>query len=83
MKDLVRRVTGSLKRLVRPARASRPAPAPAPRPHPSGLTTRCTGGRPLRGEDTVLVRPYVVTDEEWAERIALVTRLTHSEGAAA
>ncbi|WP_327175900.1 hypothetical protein OG599_11590 [Streptomyces sp. NBC_01335] len=68
MKDLVRRFAGSLRRLVRPSRVA--LPAPGPRPHPSGPTTRRTGERPLRGEDTQLIRPYLLAHEWRADRIA-------------
>ncbi|MFF7362268.1 hypothetical protein [Streptomyces sp. NPDC008125] len=67
MKDLVRRLTGSLRRRVCPARSARPAPGT--RPHPSGPTTRRTGERPLRGEDTQLIRPYLLAHEWRADRV--------------
>ncbi|MFD6533655.1 hypothetical protein [Streptomyces sp. NPDC060184] len=69
MKDLVRRFTRPLWRLVSPARSALPA-APGPRPHPSGPTTRRTGERPLRGEDTQLIRPYLLAHEWRADRVA-------------
>lgn len=81
MKDLVRRATGSLRRLVRPAGAS--LPAPYPRPYPAGPTIRRTGGRPLRGEDTQLIRPYLLAHELRADRIAATTRPGHGTEVAA
>ncbi|MGW2837996.1 hypothetical protein ACWCWD_09385 [Streptomyces sp. NPDC001493] len=81
MKDLVRRFTGSLRRLVRPVRSARPAPDP--RPHPCGPTTRRTGERPLRGEDTQLIRPYLLAHEWRAEPIAAPARLVPVTEAAA
>ena len=61
MKELVRRFTESLlRRLCR-------TPAPAP-PEPVipvvGPTTRRTRHRPLRGEDSPLVRPYLAAHEQ-------------------
>ncbi|MCX5397130.1 hypothetical protein [Streptomyces sp. NBC_00102] len=79
MKDLVRRVAGSLKRPVSPP----PAAVRYPRPHPSGPTVRSIGGRPLRGEDTALVRPYLVAHELRADRIAAAARPAHTTGVAA
>ncbi|WP_327269478.1 hypothetical protein OG233_20610 [Streptomyces sp. NBC_01218] len=79
MKDLVRRVTGSLKWLVSPA----PAAVRRPRPHPSGPTTRRTGGRPLRGEDNALVRPYLLAHEQRADRLMATLRSTPVAGVAA
>ncbi|MET8174521.1 hypothetical protein [Streptomyces clavifer] len=60
MRELVRRFAESLLR--------RPCKAPAPaRPEPAmpvaGPTIRRTGQRPLRGEDSPLVRPYLVAHE--------------------
>ncbi|MEU1086059.1 hypothetical protein ACFYPN_05805 [Streptomyces sp. NPDC005576] len=79
MKDLVRRFTGSLRRLVSPL------PAAVRHPHacPAGPTVRCIGGRPLRGEDTALVRPYLVAHERRADRIAFTSRPSHDTGVAA
>ncbi|WP_405459474.1 hypothetical protein OG786_20085 [Streptomyces sp. NBC_00101] len=79
MKDLVRRVTGSLKRLLSPA----PTPVPHPLPYPSGPTARRTGGRPLRGEDNALVRPYLLAHEQRADRLMATLRSTPVAGAAA
>lgn len=79
MKDLVRRVTGSLKRLLSPALTA----VRHPRPHPSGPTTRRTGGRPLRGEDNALVRPYLVAHERRADRIAATVSSTPVAGGTA
>ncbi|MEV0023786.1 hypothetical protein AB0H45_16455 [Streptomyces atroolivaceus] len=62
MRELVRRFAESpLRRLCKEL-----APAPAP-PEPgmqaAGPTTRRTGQRPLRGEDSPLVRPYLAAHE--------------------
>ncbi|MFF3734303.1 hypothetical protein ACFYXM_29380 [Streptomyces sp. NPDC002476] len=72
MKDLVRRFTELLVRpvwLVRPARLVRPVrPVPAVvQPYACayvvGPTVRRTGERAVRGEDSPLVRPYVIAHE--------------------
>ncbi|MFE9725532.1 hypothetical protein ACFYQ5_18505 [Streptomyces sp. NPDC005794] len=47
-------------------------PAPATKHRPGGITTRCTGERPPRGEDSPLVRPYYVAHER--ERLAELRR---------
>jgi hypothetical protein len=60
MKELIHRFAQSLVRLVRPAPdALRPSPfVPV-----AGPTTRRTGERPPRGEDSPLVRPYLIAHE--------------------
>jgi hypothetical protein len=60
MKDLVRRFTKSLVRLVRPVPAT---VHPYSCVYVAGPTARRTGERPPRGEDSPLVRPYLVAHE--------------------
>ncbi|MFF8911996.1 hypothetical protein ACF08M_01385 [Streptomyces sp. NPDC015032] len=60
MKDLVHRFTKSLVRLVRPASAT---VHPYSCVYVAGPTVRRTGERPPRGEDSPLVRPYLVAHE--------------------
>ncbi|MFF2962313.1 hypothetical protein ACFVT1_26005 [Streptomyces sp. NPDC057963] len=60
MKDLVRRFTESLLRLVRPAPAT---VHPYSCVYVAGPTVRRTGERPPRGEDGPLVRPYLEAHE--------------------
>lgn len=59
----------------RPLRPSRPAPAPASSAftdEPTAILGQALGRasrwQPLRGEDTALVRPYVLAHEERARR---------------
>ncbi|MEL5957464.1 hypothetical protein AADR41_22345 [Streptomyces sp. CLV115] len=60
MKNLVRRVTESLMRLARPGPAT---VHPYSCVYVAGPTARRTGERPSRGEDSPLVRPYLVAHE--------------------
>ncbi|MFF2407193.1 hypothetical protein [Streptomyces sp. NPDC058092] len=60
MKDLVRRFTESLVRLVCPASG---IVHPYSCVYVAGPTVRRTGEPPLRGEDGLLVRPYLVAHE--------------------
>ncbi|WP_189274722.1 hypothetical protein [Streptomyces atratus] len=60
MKDLVRRFTESLVRLLRPAPVT---VHPYSCVYVAGPTVRRTGERPLYGEDGPLVRPYLVAHE--------------------
>lgn len=60
MKNLVRRVTESLMRLVRPGSTT---VHPYSCVYVAGPTARRTGERPPRGEDSPLVRPYLVAHE--------------------
>ncbi|MFC9619227.1 hypothetical protein ACFTXM_04255 [Streptomyces sp. NPDC056930] len=60
MKNLVRRFTESLVRLLRPAPVT---VHPYSCAYVAGPTARRTGERPLRGEDGPLVRPYLVAHE--------------------
>ncbi|MFI6059599.1 hypothetical protein [Streptomyces sp. NPDC051286] len=60
MKDLVRRFTESLVRLVRPVSVH---VHPYSCVYVAGPTARRTGERPPRGEDSPLVRPYVEAHE--------------------
>ncbi|MEV0489482.1 hypothetical protein [Streptomyces atratus] len=60
MKDLVRRFTESLVRLLRPVPVT---VHPYSCVYVAGPTARRTGERPPRGEDSPLVRPYLVAHE--------------------
>ncbi|MFJ7492104.1 hypothetical protein ACIQZB_12760 [Streptomyces sp. NPDC097727] len=61
MRDLVHRITASLMRLKRPASAT---VHPYSCVYVAGPTMRRTGERPPRGEDSPLVRPYLVAHEQ-------------------
>ncbi|MFH8471696.1 hypothetical protein [Streptomyces sp. NPDC018000] len=64
MKNLVRRVTESLMRLVRQVPFAAPAAVhPYSCVYVAGPTVRRTGERPPRGEDSPLVRPYLEAHE--------------------
>lgn len=62
MRDRIARLFGLLVR----------RPAPDTEHRPGGITARCTGERPPRGEDSPLVRPYYVAHER--ERLAELRR---------
>ncbi|MEH0423550.1 hypothetical protein [Streptomyces sp. B21-083] len=70
MTDLITRLLEPLLSLVLPARGRRrrcsytyPYPYPYSCDYVGGPTTHRTGERPLRGEDSPLVRPYLVAHE--------------------
>ncbi|KPC79397.1 hypothetical protein ADK82_24975 [Streptomyces sp. NRRL S-4] len=69
------RITRIFELLMRrPVPGPRRRPSPCTRPH--GITLRCTGERPPRGEDSPLVRPYYVAyeREREAHRLAELRR---------
>jgi hypothetical protein len=63
MRDLITRIFELLAR--RPAQGAGRGPSACTRP--DGITKRCTGERPPRGEDSPLVRPYYVAHERERE----------------
>ena len=68
MADLIARLAELLRRFVRAATGG---PCPGAYPYTcdyvGGVTARCTGERPPRGEDSPLVRPYFDAHEQESE----------------
>ncbi|MFE4453143.1 hypothetical protein [Streptomyces sp. NPDC056796] len=87
MRDRIARIFGlRMRRPVPETEARLPAAA-----SPGGVTARCTGERPPRGEDSPLVRPYYVAHEREREarrlaeprRRRVVVAVPHGRGTAA
>lgn len=63
MRDRIARIFGLLVRRSTPGAGHRPVAVS----RPGGITERCTGERPPRGEESPLVRPYCVAYERERE----------------
>ncbi|MFD7322854.1 hypothetical protein ACFV9D_17470 [Streptomyces sp. NPDC059875] len=63
MPELISRLKERFLRRRTPAPSSHPATDPYACPYVGGPTAFRTGERPLRGEDSPLVRPYLLAHE--------------------